>query len=305
MKTLISIVGPTGIGKTALSLRLAEALGTEIISCDSRQIYREIPIGTAAPTAEELARVRHHFIGEKSVEDYYSVGAYEQEAVARIAQLHAHHEILVMVGGSMMYEKSVIAGLNDLPEANAENQEKLQEIWKEEGLQELQQMLAVADPSYFDIVDRENPRRLLRALDIIWQTGRPYSEIIQEATPQRPFRVIRLGLEAPREVIYDRINRRVLQMMEKGLEQEVRQLVHLPRDLVALNTVGYKEMFQYLDGEISRDAAVELIQQNSRRFAKRQLTWYRKEQDIHWLPYQDAEEGAWQILGKKFGIFGK
>lgn len=305
MKTLISIVGPTGIGKTALSLHLAEGLKTEILSCDSRQIFREIPIGTAAPTAAELARVRHHFIAEKSVEDYFSVGAYEQEAVERIAQLHRHHEVLVMVGGSMMYEKAVISGLNDLPPANAENQEKLQEIWRNEGLSKLQEMLAAADPAYYKTVDRENPRRLLRALDIIWQTGRPYSENIAEAAQNRPFQIIRLGLEAPREVIYDRINRRVLQMMEMGLEEEVRKLAHLPRNLVALNTVGYKEMFQYLEGEISLETAIGLIQQNSRRFAKRQLTWYRKEENIHWLPYENAEAKAWQVLGKKFGIFEK
>ncbi len=285
MKTLISIVGTTGIGKTKLAVDLARHFGTEIISCDSRQFFREMKIGTAAPSEEELALAKHHFIGNLSVQDYYSIGQYEMDALKKLEEVFENKDFAVLVGGSMMYEKAVIEGLNDLPEANEENQQKLQEIWKSQGIQELQRMLQQLDPEYFEKVDKENPRRLLRAIDVIWQSGRKYSEIVAEPQNKRDFKVIRIGIEAPRELIYDRINRRVDIMLENGLLKEVDSLREF-RSLVPLQTVGYKELFQYFDGSWSFDFAVEEIKKNSRRFAKRQLTWYRGENNIHWVSFE-------------------
>lgn len=286
-KTLISIVGTTGIGKTKLAIDLARHFGTEIISCDSRQFFREMPIGTAAPTTEEQALAKHHFVGQLSVTDYYSIGQFEIDALQKIQELFKKNDILIMVGGSMMYEKAVIEGLNNLPEANETHQEKLEEIWKNEGLEALQNLLQSLDSEYHKVVDLQNPRRLLRAIDVIWQTGKKYSEIISEPKQKRDFNVIRIGITAPREIIYERINKRVEQMMSNGLLEEVKNLLPY-RDLVALQTVGYTELFKYLDGEYSLDFAISEIQKNSRRFAKRQLTWYRKETNIHWVDYDNA-----------------
>ncbi|MBP0612580.1 tRNA (adenosine(37)-N6)-dimethylallyltransferase MiaA [Chryseobacterium sp. cx-311] len=295
MKKLISIVGTTGIGKTALAINIAKHFGTEIISCDSRQFFREMPIGTAAPSAEELAAVPHHFIGNLSVQDYYSIGQYERDALQRSSELFEKHEVAVLVGGSMMYEKAVIEGLNSLPEANAENQQKLEAIFKEHGIEALQEMLKKEDPAYFEIVDRDNHRRLLRALDVIWQTGKTYTENIAEPPEPRGFEVIRIGIGAPREIIYERINERVTQMMEKGLLKEVQSLLPY-RDLTALQTVGYTELFKYLHGQWTLDFALDEVRKNSRRFAKRQLTWYRKEEDIQWVNYENSLQESLSLL---------
>lgn len=295
MKTLISIIGTTGIGKTALAIDLAEHFNTEIISCDSRQFYREMQIGTAAPTAEELSKIPHHFIGNLSVKDYYSIGQFEKDALEKTAELFEKHDVLILVGGSMMYEKALIEGLNDLPEANAENQAKLNAIWEKEGLPKLQEMLKDLDPEYFENVDRNNPRRLLRAIDIIWQTGKTYTQNISENFRQRNFRVIRIGIEAPREIIYERINQRVDKMMHDGLVEEVKNLVEF-RDFVALKTVGYTEIFRYFDQDWDLETAVEEIKKNSRRFAKRQLTWYRKEDNINWVNFKNSKTEALSLL---------
>lgn len=300
VKTLISIVGTTGIGKTKRAIDIAKHLGTEIISCDSRQFFREMPIGTAAPTPEELNEVPHHFIGNLSVEDYYSIGQFELDALKKLDELFQKNENVVMVGGSMMYEKAVIEGLNDLPEANTVNQEKLEKIWQTESLDGLKLILKDLDKNYFEAVDQENPRRLLRAIDVIWQTGKKYSELISEPKTKRDFQTIRIGIEAPREIIYDRINQRVDKMVEAGLVEEVKSLIKF-KENVALQTVGYTEIFKYLDGEWDLDFAVSEIKKNSRRFAKRQLTWYRKEENIHWVSFENSKEEALSLLND-FGI---
>ncbi|WP_285269877.1 tRNA (adenosine(37)-N6)-dimethylallyltransferase MiaA [Kaistella rhinocerotis] len=295
MKNLISIVGTTGIGKTALAIELAKFYGTEIVSCDSRQLFREMKIGTARPSDVELASVPHHFIGNLSVQDYYSVGQFEKDALAKIEDLFTRHDVVILVGGSMMYEKAVIEGLNDLPESNPSNQQKLEKIFAEEGIEKLQQILEKLDTLYFEIVDRSNPRRLFRAIDIIWQTGKSYTENIATHLHKRPFSVTRIGISAPREVIYERINQRVDAMLEQGLEEEVRNLIPF-KDLVALQTVGYTELFKFFDGTWDFDTAVEEIKKNSRRFAKRQLTWYRKETNIHWVDYRKAVAESLSLL---------
>lgn len=295
VKKLISIIGTTGIGKTKLAIELAKHFGTEIISCDSRQFFREMKIGTATPSAEELAEVPHHFIGNLSVQDYYSIGQFEKDAIQKMENLFTHHDVVILVGGSMMYEKAVIEGLNELPEANEENQQKLETIFREEGIEALQKILENLDPEYFNIVDRDNPRRLVRAIDIIWQTGKTYTENISEQVKKRDFEVIRIGIEAPRETIYERINLRVDKMLEQGLAEEVKSLLPY-RNLISLRTVGYTELFRYFDGEWTLDFAVEEIKKNSRRFAKRQLTWYRKETDIHWVNFENSVQESLSLL---------
>ncbi len=295
MKTLISIVGTTGIGKTKLAIDLARHFKTEIISCDSRQFFSEMKIGTAAPTQQELLEAPHHFVGNLSVKEAYSIGQFEIDALKKLDELFQNHDFVIMVGGSMMYEKAVIEGLHNLPEADPENQDKLHKIWEEKGILFLQQLLKEADPEYFEMVDQENPRRLFRALDIIWQTGKKYSEIISKPKEKRGFRVVRIGIEAPREIIYEKINQRVLGMMESGLTDEVKKLTDY-RNHVALKTVGYTEIFNVLDGKWTLDFAVSEIQKNSRRFAKRQLTWYRNEENIRWVNYQNSFEESLSLL---------
>ncbi|CAD7810229.1 tRNA dimethylallyltransferase [Chryseobacterium aquaeductus] len=287
-KTLISVVGTTGIGKTKLAIDLARQFNTEIISCDSRQFFSEMKIGTAAPSEDELSQAKHHFIGQLSVKDYYSIGQFEHDSLELLDQLFERYDIIIMVGGSMMYEKAVIEGLNDLPEANEKNQKKLETIWKTEGIEKLQEMLKDLDPEYYENVDIHNQRRLLRAIDVIWQTEKKYSENIAHPKNPRNFKTIRIGIEAPRETIYERINLRVDKMMENGLLNEAKNLDELRksqegRNLASLNTVGYSELFKYFDEEWDLDFAVSEIKKNSRRFAKRQLTWYRKEENIHYI----------------------
>ena len=295
MNTLLSIVGTTGIGKTKLAIELAKHFDTEIISCDSRQFFKQMPIGTAAPTPEELSEVRHHFIGNLSVRADYSIGQFELDALRRLKQIFVRKPIVIMVGGSMMYEKAVITGLNDLPQADESNQILLDKIWREEGLNALQDMLKSLDYEYWKSVDLQNPRRLLRAIDVIWQTGQKFSTLINSPKHPRDFRTIRIGIEAPREIIYERINTRVDEMINSGLLSEVERLRDF-QHLVPLKTVGYTELFKYLNGEWDLDFAISEIKKNSRRFAKRQLTWYRKEQDIHWVHFEKAFEESLKIL---------
>ena len=301
MKKLISIIGTTGIGKTKLAIEIAKHFDTEIISCDSRQFFREMKIGTAAPSAEELSEVPHHFIGNLSVENYYSIGQFEKEAIEKIEELFTRKDVVVLVGGSMMYEKSVLEGLNDLPEANVENQEKLETIFNEKGIEPLQEKLKKLDPEYFAIVDKDNPRRLFRAIDIIWQTGKSYTENISEQVKKRNFEFIRIGIEAPREIIYERINHRVDQMIEVGLVKEAQLLIPFQNNL-ALKTVGYSELFKYFNNEWTFDFAIEEIKKNSRRFAKRQLTWYRKETNIHWVNFENSVQESLSLLENKITI---
>ena len=297
-KRVFSIVGPTGIGKTRLAILAAQHLGTEILSCDARQFFKEMPIGTAAPDEDELAQARHHFIGNLSVADEYSIGQYETDALKKLEDLFQKYDDVVLVGGSGMYEKALTEGLNDLPQADEENQKKLQEIYENEGIEALQKLLKEADEDYYNTVDRENPRRLARALDIIWQTGKTYSQNIVKPMDKRNFEVIRIGISADRETIYDRINRRVDIMMEKGLLKEAENLLPY-RNQTALQTVGYTELFKYLDGEWNLDFAISEIKKNSRRYAKRQLTWLRKLDNIYWINYDYSLEELKEFL-KKF-----
>lgn len=290
------MVGPTGIGKTRLAIDLAKHFGTEIISCDSRQFFKGMEIGTAAPSAEELAEAPHHFIGHLSVQEYYSIGQYEEDTLKRLDELFEQYDTVILVGGSMMYEKAVIEGLNDLPEADEENQKKLQDLLENKGIEKLQELLKELDPEYSEVVDIQNHRRLLRAIDVIWQTDKKYSEQIAVSQDTRDFNVIRIGIEAPREELYDRINRRVDLMMEKGLLEEAKSL-ELFKDLTALKTVGYAELFRYFDGEWDLDFAVSEIKKNSRRYAKRQLTWYRKADDIFYLQLGYSEKDFDGLIG--------
>lgn len=295
MKRLISIVGTTGIGKTRLAIDLAKHLDTEIISCDSRQFYKEMKIGTATPTDEELAEAKHHFVGNLSVNDYYSIGLFEEEALKKLDEIFAKKDVAIMVGGSGMYEKAVVEGMNDLPVADEENQQKLISIWENQGIEALQDLLENADPEYYSKVDKDNPRRLLRAIDIIWQTGKTYTENISTPKVKRNFETIRIGIDAPREVIYERINFRVDKMIENGLLEEARGLI-AERDKVALQTVGYSELFRYFEGEWDLDFAIEEVKKNSRRYAKRQTTWNRKLQNVNWVNYDNSLQEALSLL---------
>ncbi|SHK30293.1 tRNA dimethylallyltransferase [Epilithonimonas mollis] len=297
LKRLISIIGTTGIGKTRLAIDLAKHLDTEIISCDSRQFYKEMKIGTAMPTDEELAEAKHHFVGNISIDDYYSIGQFEVDALEKLEEIFSGNDVAVMVGGSGMYEKAVVEGMNDLPEADENNQQKLLSIWENDGFEALQKLLEELDPDYFSIVDKDNPRRLLRAIDIIWQTGKTYTENLSLPKPQRNFETIRIGINAPRETIYERINLRVDKMMDKGLLEEAKGLI-AARDKVALQTVGYSELFRYFDGEWDLDFAIEEIKKNSRRYAKRQITWNKKLENVNWVNYNNSLQEALSLLEK-------
>ena len=297
LKKLLSIIGSTGIGKTRLAIDLAKHLNTEIVSCDSRQFYKEMKIGTAMPTDEELAEAKHHFVGNLSVNDYYSIGLFEEQALQKLDEIFARKNVAIMVGGSGMYEKAVVEGMNDLPVADEENQQKLISIFENEGVEVLQKMLEELDPDYFSVVDKDNPRRLFRAIDIIWQTNKTYTENLSTPKAKRDFETFRIGIDAPREVIYERINLRVDKMMENGLLEEARGLI-ADRDRVALQTVGYSELFRYFDGEWDLDFAVSEIKKNSRRYAKRQTTWNRKLENVNWVHYDNSLQEALSLLSK-------
>lgn len=281
---LISIVGPTGIGKTSLSVHLARAFNTEIISADSRQFFREMHLGTAVPSAEELTAAPHHFIQHRSIQENYSVGDFERDALEKMEELFQKHRLLIMVGGSGLYVKSVLEGLDNFPEVDPAIRAALNEKALQTGLIPLQEQLKEADPETFAKIDINNPHRVIRALEICMGTGKPYSSFLHKGKSSRNFKAIKIGLIAPREVIYDRINQRVDLMLKDGLLQEARDLFP-QKELNALNTVGYKELFEHFEGNKSLEEAVEEIKKNSRRFAKRQLTWFRKEEDIHWFDY--------------------
>jgi tRNA dimethylallyltransferase len=284
-KYLISIVGPTAIGKTALSIQLANHFKTEIISADSRQFYKEMSIGTAAPTPFELASATHHFIHHKSAEDDYSVGAFEKDAIKILDELFLFKNIAVMVGGSGLYIDAVINGLDDFPEIDPSVRESLNLQLENESLYFLQEQLKQLDLESYQNIAIDNPHRVIRALEVCIGSGKPYSSFLNKEKKTRNFKTITIGLTAEREIIYDRINRRVDIMMEQGLLDEVKNLVP-KQDLNALNTVGYKELFNYINGEWTLDFAVSEIKKNSRRFAKRQLTWFKKNEKILWFDFK-------------------
>ena len=281
-KYLIVIVGPTGSGKSDLAIEIAERYGAPIISTDSRQFYRGIPIGTAQPDAEQLQRVEHHFIASHDLKQEFNCGAYETEALAKLEELYRKHDVVVAVGGSGLYIKALCEGMDSLPEAEPELRAELAARLRSEGLESLCEELRQRDPAYYEEVDRNNPARVLRALEVCISTGLPYSSMRTGEKRQRPFNIIKLGIDMERERLYERINRRVDVMMQMGLEQEARAVYHL-RTLNSLQTVGYREMFDYFDGTINRDEAIELIKRNSRRYAKRQMTWFRRDEEIKWV----------------------
>ncbi len=280
--TLLVLVGPTGVGKTELSLRIAERLGCPIISADSRQIYREIPIGTAAPTQEEQQRVRHYMVATKSVADDYNAGQYERDVLELTDELFKTHDTLLLTGGSMLYVDAVCKGLDELPSVTAELREEVQTEYRTKGMEWLQREVEQIDPAYWAEVDQQNPQRLLHCVEICRASGKQYSDLRQQKTAERPFRIVKVGLTRPREELYGRINRRVEEMVRAGLEEEARSVYPL-RQKNSLQTVGYREMFAYMDGEYDLPHAIEQIQLNSRHYAKRQMTWFNRDNTIHWL----------------------
>ncbi len=295
---LIAIVGPTAIGKTSLSIKLAEFFNTDIISADSRQFYKEMQIGTAAPTPQELSQVKHHFIHHKSIEDNYNVGAFEKEAINCLDTLFKSHQIVIMVGGSGLYIDAVTKGLDHFPEVDTSIREKLNKKFETEGLATLQNQLKKLDIDSYNTIAIDNPHRVIRALEICIGTGLPYSSFLNKEKMKRNFNTITIGLNADRETIYNRINQRVDIMIEDGLLNEAKTL-QAKEHLNALNTVGYKELFKYFNGEWTLDFAVSEIKKNTRRFAKRQLTWFKKDESILWFDYNSKIEDIIKVLKKE------
>lgn len=287
MKYLITIVGPTAIGKTSLSIALAQHFNCDIISCDSRQFFTEMSIGTAAPSKEELAAVNHHFIHNKSIFENYTVGDFEKEAIATLDELYKTNDYAILVGGSGLYVDAILKGFDDFPEIDNLVREDITSNYEKLGIEYLQTELEKRDPVYFATVAKENPQRLMRALEVCIGSGKPYSSFLNQKKNERNFIPIKIGLEADREIIYDRINRRVDIMMNEGLLEEAKKL-YPHKELNALQTVGYRELFSYFDGEFTLDFAISEIKKNSRRFAKRQLTWFKKNEDTKWFDFAVA-----------------
>ena len=288
-KTLIVITGPTAVGKTALCLDIAQHFGIPIINADSRQIYKELKIGTASPTSEQLQLVPHYFVGSLSLTDYYSASLFEQQVLEILSRQFRSHDFALMAGGSMMYIDAVCDGIDDIPTVDDQTRETLKRRLAQEGLEALVEQLKELDPEYYEIVDRQNPRRVVHGLEICLMTGKTYTSFRKREKKQRPFRIVKIGLNRPREELYDRINQRVDQMMQQGLLDEAKALYPM-RQMNALNTVGYKELFDYLNGRWPLEEAVERIKGNTRRYARKQLTWYKKDPQIRWFHPDDKEQ---------------
>lgn len=286
-KTLIVVTGPTGVGKTEATLRLAEHFDVPVINADSRQIFSEIPIGTAAPTAAQQARVRHYFVGNHHLEDYYSASLFEEDVLKIINE--ASSKVSLLSGGSMMYIDAVCKGIDDIPTIRPEVRQEMMQLLESEGLEKMCELLHEWDPEHWAVVDRNNPRRVIHALEICKQTGRTYTSFRSNTIKERPFNIIKIGLNRDRETLYQRINQRVLQMIDDGMIEEA-QRVYPKRMLNSLNTVGYKELFEYLDGLTTLEEAIFKIQSNTRRYARKQLTWYKRDAEMTWFSPDNIEE---------------
>lgn len=289
MNTLVVLIGPTAVGKTDTSLAIADYLGCPIISADSRQMYKGMEIGTAMPSEEELSRHRHYFVGQLEPGDYYSAARYEEEVMELLEKEFPHHPTMLMSGGSMMYIDAVCNGIDDIPTVDDVTRTMVLEKYEREGLERLADELRILDPEYYREADIKNPKRVMHALEICYMTGKTYSSFRKRKKKERPFRIIKIGLQREREELYERINRRVDLMIEQGLVEEVRKFTHL-RHHNSLNTVGYKEIFKYLDGEWTLPFAIEKIKQNTRIYSRKQVTWYRKDEEITWFHTDDIEK---------------
>ena len=295
MKTLFVILGPTGVGKTELCLTIAKHLQTPIINADSRQIFAELPIGTCAPTPKQQSIVKHYFVGNHQLHDYYSAAKYEQDALSLLTRLFngeedgIEHDTALLSGGSMMYIDAVCKGIDEIPTVDNNTRELMKQRLASEGLEALVEELKQLDPEHWSIVDRNNPRRVVHALEICHMTGKTYTSFRTNSIKQRPFNIVKIGLNRPRDILYDRINQRVLTMMEQGLENEARKVYPL-RHLNSLNTVGYKELFAYFDGLIPQEEAVRQIQSNTRQYMRKQLTWYKKDENVTWFEPDNIED---------------
>lgn len=282
MPNLIVLIGPTGVGKTELSLRLAEHFQTDIVSADSRQLYAELKIGTAAPTPDQLARVQHHLVGTLQLTDYYSAAKYEEEVLSILTELFKTKDTVILTGGSMMYVDAICKGIDDIPTVDNETREMMIQKYESEGLEQLCAELKLMDPEYYQIVDLKNPKRVIHALEICYMSGRTYTSYRTQQKKERPFNIIKVGLIREREELYQRINQRVDQMMEEGLLKEAEQFFD-QRQLNSLNTVGYKELFNFFNGTWELPFAIEKIKQNSRIYSRKQMTWFKRDQDIKWF----------------------
>lgn len=295
MKTLFVILGPTGVGKTELCLTIAKHLKTPIINADSRQIFAELPIGTCAPTPKQQSIVKHYFVANHQLHDYYSAAKYEQDALTLISRLFngeedgIEHDTALLSGGSMMYIDAVCKGIDEIPTVDNNTRELMKQRLTSEGLEALVEELKQLDPEHWSIVDRNNPRRVVHALEICHMTGKTYTSFRTNSIKQRPFNIVKIGLNRPRDILYDRINQRVLTMMEQGLENEARKVYPL-RHLNSLNTVGYKELFAYFDGLIQQEEAIRQIQSNTRQYMRKQLTWYKKDENVTWFDPDNIED---------------
>jgi tRNA dimethylallyltransferase len=288
MNTLLVLLGPTGVGKTVGSIRIAEKLSSPILSADSRQLYKGMPIGTAAPTPDQLSRAKHYFVGILSPEEYYSASRYEEEAITLIEKLHKKHPVVVMVGGSMLYIDAVCRGIDEMPTIDDELRKDLQQLYRKEGLDPIRQQLKLLDPVFYRQVDLKNPKRVIHALEVCLMTGKPYSSLRTNLRKKRPFRIVKIGFTRERQELYDRINARVDDMIDNGLIEEAQRLYPL-RHLNSLNTVGYKELFDYFDGKYDLNTAIEKIKQHSRNYARKQLSWFKRDQEIHWIHLSDEK----------------
>jgi len=282
MKSLVVLIGPTGVGKTELSLELAKRLNSPIISCDSRQLYKGLTIGTAAPTSAQLQQVKHYFIGTLNLTDYYSASQFEEDALKLISELHQSHDTLLMTGGSMLYIDAICKGIDEIPTIDENLRKDLFELYEKEGLDSIRNQLKILDPVFYHQVDLKNYKRVIHALEVCLMTGKPYSSLRTGINKKRPFNIIKIGLKRDRQELYERINQRVDKMMEDGLLEEARN-VYPFKYLNSLNTVGYKELFQYFDGNCSLDFAIEKIKQNTRIYSRKQMTWFKKDEEIRWF----------------------